>query len=257
MLGPLVALGILLALPSSFDILFVSSFSVGVIGLGVLLLFAENVRKEADVLTRPHPIIVVRRLVLSHNFRALMLAAVVLSSATVSDGFIYLALQRQVGFNAGIFPLLYVGTAASYLLLAVPAGRLADRVGRRLTFVIGYVLLVLVYLVTLYPGSGALGVGTSLALLGAYYAMTDGVLMALASTLLPSHLRGSGLALLATVASIARLIGSLVFGAVWTRSELGSSLVLFLLALVAAMAIASVALRRIGLSSDDAALAVP
>ena len=42
MLGPLVALGILAALPNAFDVVFVASFSVAVIGLGVLLLFVTN-----------------------------------------------------------------------------------------------------------------------------------------------------------------------------------------------------------------------
>ena len=40
-----------------------------------------------------------------------------------------------------VFPLLFVGTALVYMLLAVPAGRLADRVGRGRVFVGGYALL--------------------------------------------------------------------------------------------------------------------
>jgi MFS family permease len=39
------------------------------------------------------------------------------------------------------FPLLFVGTAFVYLLLAVPAGRLADGTGRRTLFLAGHVLL--------------------------------------------------------------------------------------------------------------------
>ena len=45
-----------------------------------------------------------------------------------------------------------------------------------------------------------------LGLLGAYYAATDGVLMALASAVVPDELRASGLALLVTATSIARLL---------------------------------------------------
>jgi predicted MFS family arabinose efflux permease len=255
MLGPLVALGLLLALPSSFDVLFVASFSIAAIGLGVLLLFAENLHPGSHTSARPRLAAVLRGLVRPRGFRRLMLAALVLSFATVSDGFIYLALQREIGFDAGLFPLLYVGTAASYLLLAVPAGRLADRFGRRATFLTGYALLAVVYVVALNPGSGGLGVGACLALLGAYYAMTDGVLMALASAILPTEQRASGLALLGTVVSVARLMPALVFGAIWTRFELDSSLILFLGALGVAMAVAGAALRPVGRSSDDSALA--
>ncbi len=42
MLGPLVALGILAALPEAFDVVFVSSFSVAVCGMGVIWLFVRN-----------------------------------------------------------------------------------------------------------------------------------------------------------------------------------------------------------------------
>ena len=42
MLGPLVALAILGALPNAFDVVFVASFSVAVVGLGVLMLFVTN-----------------------------------------------------------------------------------------------------------------------------------------------------------------------------------------------------------------------
>ena len=48
---------------------------------------------------------------------------------TVGDGFIYLALLDRGGFAAHWFPLLYVGTNVAYLSLAIPIGRLADRVG--------------------------------------------------------------------------------------------------------------------------------
>ena len=50
------------------------------------------------------------------------------------------------------FPLLFVGTALVYMLLAVPAGRLADRIGRGKVFLGGYVLL----LAGLRPAAAAL-----------------------------------------------------------------------------------------------------
>ena len=44
------------------------------------------------------------------------------------------------------FPLLYVGTNVAYLVLAVPLGRLADRVGRAKVLVGGHVVLIAAYL---------------------------------------------------------------------------------------------------------------
>ena len=69
------------------------------------------------------------------------------------------------------------------------------------------------------PSFGLLGLGIYLILLGTYYAATDGVLMALASATVPEHLRGSGLALLVTATSLAKLVASIAFGALWTAFD--------------------------------------
>ena len=52
----------------------------------------------------------------------LLVAGSALSLATVSDSFLYLALQDQLDFNIGFFPLLFVATALVYMLLAAPVG---------------------------------------------------------------------------------------------------------------------------------------
>ena len=54
-----------------------------------------------------------------------------------------------------------------------------------------------------------------LGLLGTYYAATDGVLMAMASAVIPAELRTSGLAWLTTVTVGAKLVASVVFGLLW------------------------------------------
>jgi MFS family permease len=137
-----------------------------------------------------------------------------------------------------MFPLLFVGSSATYMLLAVPMGRLADRIGRGRVLVGGYVLLVAVYAALLLPMGGWLLLVAVLGLLGAYYAATDGVLMALGSAVVPDELRGSGLALLGTATSIARLVASLLFGALWTLWGIHTAILCFGVALVAAIALA-------------------
>ena len=66
------------------------------------------------------------------------------------------------------------------------------------------------------PWSGTPALFLVLFLLGAYYAATDGVLMAMGSAHVPEALRGSGLSLLGTAVSVARLFASVLFGALWT-----------------------------------------
>ncbi len=249
MLGPLVALGILAALPNAFDVVFVASFSVGVVGLGVLLLFVTNAERPPVPVPAPAsvtPLAAGRRILAVPGLLRLTVAATMLAAATVSDGFLYLLLQREAGFSPGLFPLLYVGTSGCYLALAVPAGGLADRMGRQRAFLAGCGLLAAAYAATMQSGIGLPGVAACLLLLGAHYALTDGVLMAFASGRLPPQQRGRGLALLTTAGSLARLLGSVLFGALWTRYGAGTAVPVFLIALVAAMVVAAVLLRDTG-----------
>jgi MFS family permease len=178
------------------------------------------------------------------RFRALLIGGCALSLATASDAFIFLALQDELDLGTSLFPLLFVANAAVYMLLAVPVGALADRIGRGRVLLLGYALLLGVYAVLLSPLAGWLLAGLTLGLLGAYYAATDGVLMALGSTVVPERVRGSGLALLRTGTSLARLVASIAFGALWTLWGLQAAFACFAAALVCAGALAAVALLR-------------
>ena len=53
MLGPLVAFGLLALAPGAFDAIFVVSFCVALIGLGVLTLFVENKRPDEPIAPAP------------------------------------------------------------------------------------------------------------------------------------------------------------------------------------------------------------
>ena len=119
-------------------------------------------------------------------------------------GFLYLALQDRDDFAALWFPLLYVGTNCAYLLLAVPLGRLADRIGRARVLVGGHVVLITAYLSVLLPLTGPAGTVLTLTLLGVFYAATDGVLPALISRLVPDNARATGIAAAQTVTAAAR-----------------------------------------------------
>jgi hypothetical protein len=83
-------------------------------------------------------------------------------------------------------------------------------------FLAGHVALTGAYALLLlpFPGAGVL-VGCTL-LVGAYYADTDGVPMALAAAMLPRLRLATGLASLTTVTSIARFLAAVLFGALWS-----------------------------------------
>ncbi|MFG2519529.1 MFS transporter [Streptomyces sp. NPDC048527] len=159
--------------------------------------------------------------------RRTTVCALLLGLATVSDSFIYLLLQRRLGVPDQWFALLPLGTAAAFLLLAAPLGRLADRVGSWRVFLAGHAALLTAYGLLLSPWHGSALPYAVLALHGCFYAATDGVLMAAASTAIPQELRSSGLAVVQTGQALARFVCSIGFGAAWTawgdRTALGAA----------------------------------
>jgi MFS family permease len=170
--------------------------------------------------------------------------AAVLGVLTVGDGFIYLTLLDRGGFAARWFPVLYVGTNVAYLSLAVPLGRLADRVGRIRVLVLGHLPLACAYLCAAL-GSGALAPTVlALLLLGVFYAATDGVLAAVSGRLVPQQVRTTGIAAAQTTVAIARLFASTGFGLLWYAVGPRSAMLDVCVALLAAIPVGLTVLRN-------------
>ncbi|GAA4843142.1 MFS transporter [Kitasatospora terrestris] len=252
LIGPLVAFAVLWATADAYDAVFVVSFATGLLGVLVLALFVPGRTGRPVPAPVPVPVPVpapaparvarparptARRALADPVFRRVVAAAALLGAATIGDSFLYLLLQRRLDLPPEYFPLLPLGAAACYLLLAVPAGRIADRTGRRTPFLYGHGALLAAYLVLLAPPGWATA-GLVLVLLGVFYAATDGVLMALAGPVLPPERRAGGLAVLQTGQALARLVGAAGFGAAWTWWGARPALAVAALALAAGLAAA-------------------
>jgi MFS family permease len=257
MLGPLMAFWILLLVPSDYRAVFIASFAFAVIGLAVLLLFVPDLRprrrprpgrgdEDADgdgpagVLTRPS-----LRLLIEPRLLRLCAGTTLLGLLTIGDGFLYLQLTERDSLATKYFPLLYVGSNFAYLVLAVPFGRLADRIGRVRVFIGGHLALLLAYVAAGGPVGGAAASVTCLMLLGAYYAATDGVLAAIAGQVVPTSVRTSGIATAQTVQALARFAASLGFGLMWTTIGRLTALHTMIVLLAIGIPVGAVLLRNV------------
>ncbi|BAU81610.1 transmembrane efflux protein [Streptomyces laurentii] len=268
LLGPLVAFLILGMAAGGYDAVFTVSGCVAALGVLVLLLFVPGGQRRAARGARPTGVPVRSRagragrakgpaadaearvdlraafgLLRTPRLRALACCAVLLGLTTVSDAFLYILLQRRAGVGEQLLPLLPLGSAAVFLLLALPAGRLADRIGRRTVFLAGHAGLLLAYALLLWsPDTPALPY-LVLALHGIFYAATDGVLPAAVAAVVPAPLRASGIALVGTGQALARFCCSLAFGAAWATWGDGPALAVAAAGLACCAAVAGVALR--------------
>ncbi|MEU7610323.1 MFS transporter [Micromonospora sp. NPDC049204] len=217
-LGPLAAFAVLLVVGQSYDAVFVTSFCVAALAVVVLVLFVRERPAEQATAGPDEPAVSVREafgLLGGGPARRLVLAAAMLGLATIGDGFVYLLLQRREDLGLRWFPLLAVGTSLAYLLLAAPLGVLADRIGRLPVVLGGYTALGATYLLLAGPVDGWPLIVLTLGLYGAFYAATDGVLIALAGPVLPARLRTTGIALVQTGQALAYLVSSVLFGLAW------------------------------------------
>lgn len=237
-LGPVLAFFVLWQLPRRYDVVFLTSLVASLLGVLALALLVSEPADRPTIAngTRLDAFAVFRDI----PARRVLALAAAFGLVTVSDAFVYLLLVQRAEAGPEWIPLLYTASAAAFLVLAIPVGYAADRIGRRPVFVFGHAFLVLSYAAAFsrfpaWPWNALVCVAS----LGAFSAASDGVLPSLASGLLPAHTRAVGLAWVATAASAARLCSAVVFGLLWTRAGVRVALLTFTMALIAVLCAAS------------------
>ena len=243
-LGPLIAFGLLWAVPDDYTVVMVVSLAFALMGVALLGLLGPDVRVKREHVGPTPPPFRWRDLG-DQRLRPLLAVAGALGLLTVGDGFIYLALLDHADVTVTWFPLFYVGTNVAYLALAVPVGRLADRVGRARVLVLGHLALVGAYLCSVLPTSTAAATIGTLLLLGTFYAATDGVIAAVAGRLVPVQARSSGIAAAQTVVALARMLASAGFGLLWLLLGPATAMVSVAALLVLAILLAATRVGRL------------
>src|SRR5262249_44588577 len=156
------------------------SLAVALVGVGVIVLFVDNPGSDAPTKPSAERVVVSWRdavaLLGQVEFRNVLLLGSALGIVTISDNLVYLALKQRLAVPAPLFPLQYVITALIFMVFAIPVGKLADRIGHRFVFVLGYVLLGATYAALLLPTGGVAIAAVVFVGLGLFHAATDGVL---------------------------------------------------------------------------------
>lgn len=247
MAGPLLGVVLLAASPDRFRPIFVIAALAAGIGLVLFALLVPGppsaVRVSAPLAGTGGPPL--RALLGDPAIRRVAVAAAALGPFVVGDVFLHLAVQQQAGLSVATVPALFAATAATFLLLAVPAGALADRVGARTVLLAGHALLVPGYaLLALHGPAGPTVIAVVLGV-GAHAACADGVLSALAAAAAPPAWRATTIAMVTTTVALSRVGSSLGVGAVWATGGLHRPFVLALCGLPIAVTVAAFALAGV------------
>ncbi|MEO8134331.1 MAG: MFS transporter [Betaproteobacteria bacterium] len=147
------------------------------------------------------------------DFWAIVILGAVFTLARFSEAFLVL---RVSAFDPSPLwgPAALMAMSVVYMLVAYPAGLLADRIdvrgllGAGLTVLIGADLVLATATSQWWALAGA-------ALWGLHMGLTQGVLAAMVAGTSPSHLRGSGFGLFNLISGVMMLVASVLAGALW------------------------------------------
>jgi MFS family permease len=240
--GPLLGLALYEALDHRLRPLFFVAAAPALVSVGLIALVRE----------RPGPGLEPRSLVaaaeppraLPARYRRVVAFLALFGLANFSDAFVILR-ARELGLGFAAIVLAYTLYNVSYAALSYPAGRLSDRVPRRLVFAAGLAAFAVAYLGLGLAGSGG-WVWALLPVYGIYTALTDGVGKAWVTDLLPPGRAGSGLGYYQAVAGAAALVAGVWAGLAWGSDGRLPLLVsgAIVAALAAALAIGGARLER-------------
>lgn len=152
----------------------------------------------------------------SKRLWVILLAVAVFSLGNSSDLFLILRAQN-LGVHAEVAPMLGLLFNFVYTALSWPAGKLSDRIARRPLVLLGYLVYAGVYF-GFARATSARTVWLLLPLYGLYYALTEGVLKAWISDLVPSHLRASVFGVFNWVVGVTAFPASVLAGWLWQHN---------------------------------------
>jgi len=182
------------------------------IALFILLFFVRDTRGPV----RRRSVFENARNVLNREFVMLLVVVGTFSLGAYNFSFILLK-AGSLGVSEGYIQLVYASLNVATVMLGIPVGILADRVGKLPVLGLGYI----VFLVT--SAAGLLLTGNPLyafliaALYGSYLAVAETVQRAMIPDFVKSELKGTAYALYYTVIGLGSLAANSIFGALWSN----------------------------------------
>ncbi|MGH9665906.1 MAG: MFS transporter, partial [Bryobacteraceae bacterium] len=139
----------------------------------------------------------------------------ILTVARFSDAFLVLR-SSQLGIHDAMVPLVMVVMNVVYAISSYPAGRLSDRIDRRVVLMISAAILVGADIV-LAQSRGTAGLIVGVMLWGLHMGLSQGLLTAMVTDTSPSDRRGTAFGLFSLLTGVAVIVASILAGELWDR----------------------------------------
>lgn len=167
---------------SKYRVLFLIAGVIAAVPLGIIGLFVRE--RRMAIKKQPIPLTP-----LKGPFTRFQVVLLLFTLGNSSDAFLILRAQG-VGVPSALIPIVYAVFNLVSALAAIPAGNLADRIGRRIVVGYGWTVYALVYLGFALANAPWMIWGLYAAY-GLYYALTEGSAKAMVAELVPDESRGA------------------------------------------------------------------
>jgi len=218
--GPLIAAVILYAVPvenplSGYRIIFWIAAIPAVMGvLTIIFLVEESKKRDTPVRSS----ISLRQLPRNFYFFLAIIAIFTLGNSTDA---LLLVRTSETGISPSRIPFIYMMFNMVSVILAIPIGKLSDRMGRGRLITLGFLLYSLIYF--LFGSLTDIRIYVGLFILyGVYSALTDTCQKSLVSDLIAKEMKGTGFGLYHAVLGIMLLPASIIAGYLYDHVSAGS-----------------------------------
>lgn len=239
LLGPLLAVGLMLTWANDFRAVFWVAVVPGIIAVALLVLGVRE-PKAHKTEKRSNPVSFNNLKRLNKSYWWVVGIGAVFALARFSEAFLVLRAQ-QSGIPIAYVPLVMVGMNLIYSLSAYPFGHLSDRMNHGFLLGLGLAALAVADLV-LAANDHWSTVAIGVSIWGLHMGITQGLLARMVADTAPVDLRGTAFGFFNLVSGIALLFASAIAGLLW--DGFGASLTFYAGAAFAAITMALLVLYR-------------
>lgn len=211
-LGPLVAFILLPILDNNLRMLFLLAVIPGFVAV-LIVLFVVKEKTSTSSPPSSRPLTFTLR-GFNRDFKMFVVILAVFTLGNSSNAFLILR-ARDLGVKTGLIPVFWLMYNFISSVSAAPLGILSDRIGRRKTTLLGFLVYGVVYLGFAFSGTRT-SIWFFMGLYGIYYGLSGGVLRAYVADLVEDKsVLATAYGLYHTVVGLCIFPASLIMGILW------------------------------------------
>ncbi len=196
--------------PLNFENIFILATIPAIIGVFTIIFFIKEAHSENK---GNHQKITLNQLPKKYYFFLFIIFVFALGNSTDA---LLLVKTTETGINQSYVPFIYMIFNTVSVLLAIPFGKLSDRIGREKLIILGFLIYSIVYF--LFGAYNNINIFIFLFILyGFYSALTDSCQKAMVSDLVDKDLKGTGFGIYHSVLGVTLLPASIIAGLLYDK----------------------------------------